>query len=227
MTVNASIQVAEELQGALRLATAQLTDVDLSRDRSELEAELERVCTRLREQFTGASWLEIPGVAETRALYKAIGLDPTKVRPSSEALLRRVLKGQALYNVNLLVDTVNLCSLEFQLSYGVYDLKTLSLPIEARLGRSSESYPGIRKGPVHLDGRICLVDREGPFGNPTSDSLRAAISADTRETLIVIFAPHGMKKADLDRRLEQTTERVSRFTGARPIPTVESAESVD
>lgn len=227
MTVNASIQLAEELQGALQLATAQLTDVDLSRDRSELDAELGRVCTRLREQFTGASWLEIPGVAETRALYKAIGLDPTKVRPSSEALLRRVLKGRSLYEVNLLVDTVNLCSLEFQLSYGVYDFETLSLPIKARLGRTDESYPGIRKGPVHLDGRICLVDQEGPFGNPTSDSLRAAITENTRATLIVIFAPHGMKGAELDKHLEQTTERVSRFTGARLVKAVESEAAGD
>ncbi len=218
------VQLSEELQNALQLATAQFADVDLSRAWSELEAELDRVCARLREQFTGASWLEIPGVAETRALYKAIGLDPTKVRPSSEALLRRVLKGQALYKVNLLVDTVNLCSLEFQLSYGVYDSKTLSLPIEARLGRTGESYPGIRKGPVHLDGRICLADQEGAFGNPTSDSLRTAISETTRETLIVIFAPHGMKKADLDKRLEKTIDRVSRFTGARPAKSVESGE---
>ncbi len=218
------VRISGDLANRLRLATVQLTDVDLSRARSELEAELDRVCTRLRDQFTGASWLEIPGVADTRALYKAIGLDPTKVRPSSEALLRRILKGQALYEVNLLVDTVNLCSLEFQLSYGVYDLTTLSLPIEARLGRAGESYPGIRKGPVHLDGRICLVDREGPFGNPTSDSLRAAISEHTRETLIVIFAPHGMKRVDLDKRLEQTIERVSRFTGARPVNSVESGE---
>ncbi len=222
---NMHIHVSDTLANRLQLGTAQLTDVDLSRARSELEAELARVCTRLREQFTGASWLEIPGVAETRALYKAIGLDPTKVRPSSEALLRRVLKGQALYKVNPLVDTVNLCSLEFQLSYGVYDLKTLSLPIEARLGRSGESYPGIRKGSVHLEGRICLVDQEGPFGNPTSDSLRAAISENTKETLIVIFAPHGMKRADLDKRLEQTIERVSRFTGARPVKSVESVGS--
>ena len=219
------IQLANTLANRLQLASAQFSDVDLSCARSELEAELDRVCMRLREQFTGASWLEIPGVAETRALYKAIGLDPTKVRPSSEALLRRVLKGQALYKVNLLVDTVNLCSLEFQLSYGVYDSKTLSLPIEARLGRSGESYPGIRKGPVHLDGRICLADQEGPFGNPTSDSLRSAISESTKEILVVIFAPNGMNRTDLDKRLEQTIERISRFTGARSIKSVESVES--
>ncbi|MGH9462915.1 MAG: B3/B4 domain-containing protein, partial [Vicinamibacteria bacterium] len=100
-------------------------------------------------------------------------------------------------------------------SYGVYDLETLVPPMEARLGRSGESYPGIRKGPVHLDGRICLADAKGPFGNPTSDSARASISENTRRALVVIFAPSMMKKDLLARRLEHTAERVSRFTGAR------------
>ncbi|HEX9722712.1 MAG TPA: phenylalanine--tRNA ligase beta subunit-related protein [Vicinamibacteria bacterium] len=211
------ITLSGELAGRLLLANAQFDDIDLSQDRSALQAELASVCETLRKRYQGTPWLEIPGVTETRSLYKAIGLDPTKVRPSSEALLRRVLKGQPLYQVNLLVDTVNLCSLEFQLSYGVYDLETFVPPIEARLGRPGESYAGIRKGPVHLDGRICLADETGPFGNPTSDSARASISENTRRALVVIFAPHTMKKELLARRLEHTVERVSRFTGARHI----------
>ena len=211
------IRLSGELGNHLRLANAQFEDVDLSKDRSALQSELDGVCETLRKRYQGMGWLEIPGVAETRSLYKAIGLDPTKVRPSSEALLRRVLKSQPLYQVNLLVDTVNLCSLEFQLSYGVYDLETLAPPIEARLGRPGESYPGIRKGPVNLGGRICLADEKGPFGNPTSDSARASISEKTRRALVVIFAPYAMKQDLLARRLDQTVERVSRFTWARHI----------
>jgi len=206
-----------ELASHLQLATARFEGVDLSRDRSALQAELSQVCEKLRQRYQGTAWLDIPGVAETRSLYKAIGLDPTKVRPSSEALLRRVLKGQSLYEVNLLVDTVNLCSLEFQLSYGVYDLDSLEPPFEARLGRPGESYPGIRKGPVHLEGRICLADGKGAFGNPTSDSLRASISEKTKRALVVIFAPRAMKQDLLTKRLGETAQRVSRFTGARYI----------
>ena len=211
------ITLSGELGDHLRLATARFDGVDLTRDRTALQSELEGVCETLRKRYQGIGWLEIPGVAETRALYKAIGLDPTKVRPSSEALLRRVLKGQPLYQVNLLVDTVNLCSLEFQLSYGVYDLETLTPPIEARLGRIGESYAGIRKGPVHLAGRICLADEQGPFGNPTSDSARASISPNTRQALVVIFAPHAMEQGLLTKRLDQTLERVCRFTAARQV----------
>ena len=116
------------------------------------------MCETLRKRYQGMGWLEIPGVAETRSLYKAIGLDPTKVRPSSEALLRRVLKSQPLYQVNLLVDTVNLCSLEFQLSYGVYDLETLAPPIEAAARSTGGELSGDPQGAgesrwPHLPGR--------------------------------------------------------------------------
>lgn len=209
------IALSGELERHLRLGTARFEGIDLTKDRSALQGELDGVSNTLRRRYEGTAWVDIPGVAETRALYKAIGLDPTKVRPSSEALLRRVLKGQPLYQVNLLVDTINLCSLEFQLSYGVYDWETLVPPLEARLGRPGESYEGIRKGPVHLGGRICLADENGPFGNPTSDSARASISEKTREALVVIFAPRTMKEDVLARRLDETAERVSRFTGAR------------
>jgi DNA/RNA-binding domain of Phe-tRNA-synthetase-like protein len=211
------VRLSPGLGKHLQLAAAQFEDVDLSRDRSQLQTELDGVCDSLRKRYRGAAWLEIPGVAETRALYKAIGLDPTKVRPSSEALLRRVLKGQALYRVNLLVDAVNLCSLDFQLSYGLYDLGQLTPPLDARIGRPGENYPGIRKGPVHLEGRICLADATGPFGNPSSDSARAAITEDTRTALVVVFAPAGLAKESLAERLDQTVERVARLTGARHV----------
>ena len=211
------ITLGGDLANRLRLAAAQFEGVDLSRDGSALRRELDGVCVSLRERYQGKGWLEIPGVAETRALYKAIGLDPTKVRPSSEALLRRVLKGQPLYQVNLLVDTVNLCSLDFQLSYGVYDLERLTPPIEARLGRPGEAYAGIRKGPVHLEGRICLADATGPFGNPSSDAARSAITVGTREALVVIFAPMEMARESLAKRLSETVERIARLTGAQPV----------
>src|SRR5881628_3012805 len=94
-----------------------------------------------------------------RTMYKRVGLDPTKTRPSSEALLRRVRKGDSLPRINSMVDVCNWCSLEFQLPYGLYDLGHVEgETIHMRLGRDGESYPGIRKDDVHVGGRICLAD---------------------------------------------------------------------
>ena len=111
-----------------------------------------------------------------RTMYKRVGLDPTKTRPSSEALLRRVRKGDPLPRINSLVDVCNWCSLEFQLPYGLYDASRIDGDIELRIGREGESYPGIRKDAVHVGGRLTLADRQGPFGNPTSDSARTMVT---------------------------------------------------
>ena len=107
-----------------------------------------------------------------RAMYRRIGIDPTRTRPSSEALLRRVRKGDHLPRINTLVDLCNWCSFEFQLPYGLYDRASIEPPIELRLGRDGEEYQGIRKDVVHVAGRMTLADERGPFGNPTSDSAR-------------------------------------------------------
>src|SRR5918993_2118453 len=128
-------------------------------------------------------------IAAVRTMYKRVGLDPTKRRPSSEALLRRVRKGEGLPRINSMVDVCNWCSLEFQLPYGLYDAAHIEGDVVLRLGREGESYPGIRKDDVHVGGRITLADARGPFGNPTSDSARTMVTCATTRALVVIFAP--------------------------------------
>ena len=114
--------------------------------------------------------------AAVRGMYRRTGLDPTKRRPSSEALLRRVRKGEALPRINSLVDVCNWCSLEFQLPYGLYDLDRIEGDVILRLGAEDEGYAGIRKDDVHVGGRIALADARGPFGNPSSDSARTMVT---------------------------------------------------
>ena len=99
-------------------------------------------------------------ITAVRTMYKRVGLDPTKTRPSSEALLRRVRKGDSLPRINAMVDVCNWCSLEFQLPYGLYDAAHIDGDVELRMGLAGESYPGIRKDAVHVDGRIALADRK-------------------------------------------------------------------
>jgi DNA/RNA-binding domain of Phe-tRNA-synthetase-like protein len=152
-------------------------------------------------------------VASVRTMYKRVGLDPTKTRPSSEALLRRVRKGDTLPRINSLVDVCNWCSLEFQLPYGLYDAAKIDGDVELRIGRAGESYAGIRKDDVHVEGRIALVDSVGPFGNPTSDSARTMVTTATARALLVVFAPRDVDEHRLSRVLDATSARMSEFTG--------------
>jgi DNA/RNA-binding domain of Phe-tRNA-synthetase-like protein len=156
-------------------------------------------------------------IAAVRAMYRRVGLDPTKTRPSSEALLRRVRKGDPLPRINSMVDVCNWCSFEFQLPYGLYDAANIQGDVVLRLGREGESYAGIRKDDVHVGGRITLADGIGPFGNPTSDSARTMVTTETSSALLVVFAPREVDIARLTRVLETTSARMHEFTGAREV----------
>jgi DNA/RNA-binding domain of Phe-tRNA-synthetase-like protein len=156
-------------------------------------------------------------IAAVRTMYKRVGLDPTKTRPSSEALLRRVRRGDPLPRINSMVDVCNWCSLEFQLPYGLYDSAHINGDVELRIGREGESYPGIRKDAVHVGGRITLADSTGPFGNPTSDSARTMVTTATARALLVVFAPREVDARRLTAVLDSTSSRMSEFTGCREI----------
>ena len=157
-----------------------------------------------------------------RTMYKRVGIDPTRRRPSSEALLRRVLKGDPLPRINSMVDVCNWCSLEFQLPYGLYDAERIQGAVELRLGRPGESYPGIRKDDVHVGGRITLADAAGAFGNPTSDSARTMVTTATTRALVVVFAPFETETRLLSHVLDVTARRMRDFTGAATSAGLES-----
>ena len=152
-------------------------------------------------------------IVAVRTMYKQVGLDPTKRRPSSEALLRRVRKGEPLPRINSMVDVCNWCSLEFQLPYGLYDAALIQGDVVLRLGRDGESYAGIRKDDVHVGGRITLADSIGPFGNPTSDSARTMVTTSTTSALLVVFAPRALATTRLAAVLDRTAARMLEFTG--------------
>jgi DNA/RNA-binding domain of Phe-tRNA-synthetase-like protein len=151
--------------------------------------------------------------ALVRSMYRRTGLDPTKRRPSSEALLRRVLKNEPLPRINTVVDVCNWCSLEFQLPYGLYDLDRIDGDVELRLGREGEAYPGIRKDDMHVAGRMTLADALGPFGNPSSDSARTMVTDAARRILMVVFAPAEVPRSRLERVLEISSARVREYAG--------------
>jgi DNA/RNA-binding domain of Phe-tRNA-synthetase-like protein len=155
-----------------------------------------------RGPHAGAAPASIERLQPARDLYRAFRIDPTRTRPSSESLLRRVLQGKPLPRILNAVDLCNLCALKFLLSIGLYDADHVHGTVTARRGRPGEAYAGIRKEEVHLEGRPVLADEDGPFGNPTSDSLRTSVTASTRSLWLVIFAPAAYPTARLREHVE-------------------------
>jgi DNA/RNA-binding domain of Phe-tRNA-synthetase-like protein len=185
----------------------------------ELAREMGAACERLRDERTVEQVAELESVRGVRAMFRAWGVDPSRYRPSAEALLRRVAQGKGLYRVSNVVDANNLGSVETGWPYGSYDRAGLAPPLVFRLGRPGESYEGIGKRTWHLEGQPVLADGKGPFGSPISDSTRTMITEATRDTLTVVFAPVGPPELALLEALERHTRRLLRFAGAQVIRT--------
>ena len=141
--------------------------------------------------------LEASGITTTRAAYRALGKDPARYRGSAEALMRRVIAGKGLPRINAVVDAINLVSVESRLSIGLYDLAHVRGDILFRTGKAGESYKGIGKYDLNLEGLPVFCDQTGPHGSPTSDSERTMVTADTRQVFAVIISFGG--KEGLDR----------------------------
>jgi len=179
-----------------------------------LQEEIAALCARMVAAHSGRPPSEIEGLAPARRLYRAFGIDPTSTRPSSEALLRRILQGKPFPSVNSAVEVCNLCSTSFLLPIGLYDAAKISGDVTLRQGDLGESYPGIRKDLVNVAGRPVLVDNVGPFGNPTSDSLRTCVTEATASLLMVIFAPADYASAALQRHMTFAREAITRHLAA-------------
>jgi len=212
-----TLEVDEALRGALALGVLEAEHLRLEPLPPQFDTEAERAASHLIAAFAGKSPADIPGVAETRALFHKLDLDPTKTRPSSEALLRRVLQGKGLPRVNPVVDVCNLCSLEHQLPLGLYDRDQLKGSMRARVGTPGEGYSGIRKHRVNLEGRMLLADDEGPFGAPTSDSARTSVGPRTRHVVVVVYCPVDRVGTHLSGALERLADLLTRFCSASVI----------
>jgi DNA/RNA-binding domain of Phe-tRNA-synthetase-like protein len=175
---------------------------------------MDEISERKRNEFTVESLAEAPAVRAVRAMFREWGMDPSKYRPSSEALLRRVVQGKGLYRVSNAVDICNLGSIQTGWPFGCYDRASIRAPIALRHGTAGETYEGIGKKMWHLDGRPVLADPDGPFGSPISDSTRSMITESAREILVVIYAPAGAPDSGLEGAMKRLGERFSQFAGA-------------
>ncbi len=123
-----------------------------------------------------------------RKLYKSFKIDPTKYRPSSEALWRRLKKKGDFPKINPKVDLLNLLSLKYQISCGLYDIDKIRGDITISIGDREDFYRGIRKERINLNGKILVKDEIGPFGNPSSDSLRTSVDEQSENIMILLFS---------------------------------------
>ncbi len=158
----------------------------------ELWDEIHVLEERFRRELTTESLKELTSIAATRTVYKRCGKDPSRYRPASEALIRRMLQGKELYQIDTLVDLINLASIAYGYSIGGFDASkfegdTLTLGV----GREGEPYEGIGRGMLNIAGLPVYRDSKGGVGTPTSDNERTKITIDTRHLVVLINGYDG------------------------------------
>ena len=186
----------------------------------ELWQEIGRFTDEYRERFTVDSIKEMPSIQATRTAYKRCGKDPSRYRPSGEALCRRLLRGLELYKVDTVVDLINLVSIRFGYSIGGFDAdKIVGSSLELGIGKAGEPYEGIGRGTLNIEGMPVYRDTEGGIGTPTSDHERTKLGLETTHLLTIINGYSG--KDGLQEAADYMVELLKEYASATEVSVFE------
>lgn len=159
---------------------------------TQLWQQIEQSITDCRSRYTTETLKQIPSIEATRLAYRRLGKDPSRYRPSGEALVRRVLQGKSLYQINTAVDLINLASMEFGYSIGGFDYdKIEGSSLSLGIGLHDEPYEGIGRGMLNIENLPVYRDAVGGIGTPTSDNERTALSLETCHLLALVNGYDG------------------------------------
>ncbi len=200
-----TIQVSSEIRERCPefVGTAVFASVSNSEFNEELWQEIDRFIADYRQRYTTDSIKQMPSIEATRTAYRRCGKDPSRYRPSGEALVRRTLQGKDLYRVNTLVDLINLASIAFGYSIGGFDADKISVSsgspagtptLLLGIGREGEPYEGIGRGPLNIAGLPVYRDALGGIGTPTSDHERTKLSLETTHLLSIVNGYDGNRE---------------------------------
>ena len=165
----------------------------------ELWDEIHALEERFRQELTTESLKDLPSIAATRRVYKACGKDPSRYRPASEQLIRRMLQGKELYQIDTLVDLINLASIAYGYSIGGFDAdKFVGDTLTLGVGREGEPYEGIGRGMLNIAGLPVYRDAEGGVGTPTSDHERTKMTLATTHLVVLINGYDGHEQRVVD-----------------------------
>ena len=211
ITIRKSNNISNKIK-SLKLGLIEATQINIVPSDDQFEEELKQLQTELIEKFKDKAPSDDPVISATRRMYRQVGWEPTKYRPSSEALVRRLIQEKGLYRINNLVDYGNLISARFHIPMGLYDLEKVEGEILIDVGKDGEFYEGISKPKITATGKIILRDNNSVFGNPTADSKRTSILPDTKHVLVVFFISSSIEQSYAQDTIKCLAQFYARFT---------------
>ena len=188
-------------------------NVSNSETSTELWNEMEKEIQRFSVSCLLENINKRPEIEATRRLYKALGKDPNRYRPSAEALCRRIIRGIPIYKVNTLVDIINIVSIRSGFSIGGFDRAKINGNIVLGVGTKEDIFEAIGRGLLNVEGLPLFRDTMGGIGTPTSDNERTKITANTTELLMVLNGYSG--EAGLAKAVNHAIMLLSKYAGLK------------
>jgi DNA/RNA-binding domain of Phe-tRNA-synthetase-like protein len=208
ITISSKIK---ELVPQFKIGTITYHDIAISDSPQMIKGRFQLFLESLKlEDKTTADY---PGVSEYRSVFKKLGIDPSRYRPSSEALLRRVLSGKELPPINSGVDVNNFFSIRFVIPIGLYNLDKLEGDVVVRIGGAEDSYEGLNGREMNMEGKLVSADSLGAFGSPIVDSKRTMVDESVANALHIVYLQPSMDENEAREMLESMAKMFTQVNG--------------
>lgn len=210
------IQIPEEIYKAIPNVKlgAISADVTYEKKNEDLWKKITEEANKV-SKMTTEEIKQIPQILSTRQAYKALGKEPSRYRPSAEALHRRLIKGKGMYQISNLVDTINLASISTGYSIGGFNEDKITGEITFKAGDATTKYEAIGRGIMNIENLPVFYDEIGAFGSPTSDSTRTMITDDTKKLFLIVLNLGG--HPNFENELKQITEMIELYCSGKNI----------
>lgn len=156
---------------------------------------------------------DLPGVKEWRRAFKAVGTDPSRYRPSHEALIRRLLKERTIPSVNSAVDVNNYFSIKYEMPMGIYDREALTPPVVIKIGDETDAYEGLNGREMNMAAKLVSADQSQAFGSPIVDSRRSMVTEATRSALHILYLRPSFSEKEANRVTEEVAAAFTHVNG--------------
>jgi DNA/RNA-binding domain of Phe-tRNA-synthetase-like protein len=210
------VRIAIHPDIAIKVGFLHLTACRITESSDALLGIFDETVNEVRQRFADSPINQHPVAGGVRRLFKSVGIDPTRYRPSGEALVRRVLKDQALNHINSIVDINNICSMESLFPVGVYDQERIMGDVNIRIGTRDDVYFGIERS-INIDGKLVSADDQGAFGSPIADSDRTKVTESTQSVLVLLYAPESIDAAAIHSALNRFANLANEHAGAQTV----------
>jgi DNA/RNA-binding domain of Phe-tRNA-synthetase-like protein len=200
----------------LNILTFHIEGVHVQKRDSELEKFKVEVMRQVRDDYSLDSVKDQPTFRAYRDFFWSIKIDPTKIRPAAEALIRRILAGKTLPCINTLVDVYNLASIKSRIALATFDADQLEGDLLMRFAEEGEQFYGIgmEKPLILKGGEIVISDKEKLVAvYPYRDADNTKVTDKTENITVVVCGVPSIPKQDLENAYQVTVEYIKRFCG--------------